>query len=45
MSYVDARTKVKFNGSINENYLAREQENKYSTFLGSWSAFSNFLGG
>ena len=46
MSYVDARTWVKFIGSMFANYLDKEQEeNSYSTFLGGWLTFSVFLGG
>ena len=30
MSYVDARTKVKFNGSMDTNYLEGEELNEYS---------------
>ena len=37
MSYVDARTLVKFNRSMDANYLEREDENGYSTFLEGWS--------
>ena len=33
MSYVDARIQVKFDGSMDENYLEGEEENGYSTFL------------
>ena len=46
MSYVDASTQVKLNGSIDVKYLEEEkEENGYYTFLGSWSNFSTFLGG
>ena len=34
MSYVDARTWVKFDESMDENYLEEEEENECSTFLG-----------
>ena len=45
MSYVDAGTSVKFNGSIDTNYLEGEEENEYSTILEGWSTFFTFLGG
>ena len=37
MSYVDVRTLVNFNGSVDTNYLEEEEENVYSTFLGDFS--------
>ena len=33
MSYVDARIQVKFDESMDANYLEGEEENGYSTFL------------
>ena len=44
MSYVDARTYVKCNERMDENYPKREEENGYFTFLRSWSSFYTFLG-
>ena len=45
MSYVEARTWVKFNKIMDANYLEGEEENMYSTFLGGWSTFSTFIRG
>ena len=42
MSYVDTMTKVKFNESVDTNYLEGEEENTYSMFLGGWSTFLPF---
>ena len=35
---------MKFNESMDENYLEEEEENGCSTFLGGWSKLSTFLG-
>ena len=43
--YLDGKTLVKFNESMDANYLEGPEENGYSTFLGGWSTFYTFLGG
>ena len=45
MSYIDTRTSVKFNGSMDAKSLEGKEENGYSTFLGGCSSLSTFLGG
>ena len=44
MSYVDSKTYMTFNGSIDANYVEGEEQNVHSSFLGGWSCFSTFLG-
>ena len=45
MSYMDIRTQVNFNGSMDANSSKEKEENGYFTFLGGWSSHSTFLGG